>query len=540
MNPKSKRILTYAIYGFFFGLFFPIAASAAILLQLNMDFSWPSLRGIHFGQPTMLIIDFAPIVLSASFALIGIQSSRFLEKSSQLDEQIKTQASTIENEQYFLEALISSTSFAVVRLDTNHHIITCNQAFEDLFGYQCDEIIGEHLDDMIASDELKIEATKISNSVSDGNLARKVSQRKRKDGSLVDVEIVGVPVNAGGKNIGILGLYHDISPRKMAENALMESEARFRSLFDESPISLWEEDFSKVKLILERIGTTEEVINRLDTDYELVNECIQAVKILDINQATVNLYQAKSKSELIDNLGQVLVIESQEEFRKELIALISGKTSYECEIYQKKLTGELIYGWLRLSIPPGYENTWERVHISIVDITQRKESEEKLRFMSFHDTLTGLYNRAYFEEEMSRLRGSRQFPVSIIACDLDGLKQINDQHGHDAGDRAIRSAAKILSLHTFRAEDVVARIGGDEFIVILPSVNLDENKTILERVHKGIEQFNKSTIDDDLYRPISLSLGYAVVKEGGSLEEGYKAADTAMYINKQKKKGISP
>jgi len=196
----------------------------------------------------------------------------------------------------------------------------------------------------------------------------------------------------------------------------------------------------------------------------------------------------------------------------------------------------LIYGWLRLSIPPGYEKTWERVHISIVDITERKEAEEKLRFMSFHDALTGLYNRAYFEEEMARLSGSRQFPVSIIACDLDGLKQINDQFGHHEGDRAIKAAAKVLSLHTFRKEDVVARIGGDEFIVILPTVDLNENETIFDRINIGIENFNKSTIDDDLYRPISMSMGFAVIQEGGSLEEGYKAADKAMYLNKQKNK----
>ncbi len=257
-------------------------------------------------------------------------------------------------------------------------------------------------------------------------------------------------------------------------------------------------------------------------DYELVQECIKAVKILDVNQATLNLYNAESKSDLIQNLSRVLVIDSQEEFRKELIALVQGKTSYECEIYQKKLTGELIYGWLRLSVPPGYENNWGRVHISIIDITERKESEDKLRFMSFHDTLTGLYNRAYFEEEMARLSGSRQFPISIIACDLDGLKQINDQFGHDVGDRAIRSAAKILSIHTFRKEDVVARIGGDEFIVILPTVDLSENSTIIDRVNLGIEKFNNSTIDDDLYRPISMSLGFAVVQEGNSWKKVIK------------------
>lgn len=536
MQSKSKRILSYAIFGFILGLFFPVVATIGEIIQFGVEFSWATIQGLHLGQPLMLIIDVAPIVFAASFALIGIQAARFHETSQLLDNQIQEQQKQAQNEQYFLEALMASTSFAIVRLDTRHHIINCNQAFEDLFGYSCEEIIGEHLDDMIAADELYSEASAISDSVSDGNLVRKISQRKRKDGSLVDVEIVGVPVTVGGEKIGIMGLYHDISQRVLAEKSLQESESRFRSLFDESPISLWEEDFSGAKKILEALGSKEEIITRLSQDYELVNQCLEAVKVLDINQATVELYNAKSKADLIQSLSQVLVIESLEEFRQELIALVNGATSYECEIYQKKLTGELIYGWLRLSVPAEYEDTWERVQISIVDITERKEAEEKLRFISFHDALTGLYNRAYFEEEVERLSGSRKYPISIITCDLDGLKQINDQQGHDAGDRAIQSAAKVLGYHTFRKEDMVARIGGDEFIIILPAVDLDQTPKIMKRIVGGVEQFNNSQIDDGMFRPISLSFGHAVVYENGSLEEGYKTADTAMYKNKTEKK----
>ena len=82
----------------------------------------------------------------------------------------------------------------------------------------------------------------------------------------------------------------------------------------------------------------------------------------------------------------------------------------------------------------------------------------------------------------------------------------------------------------------MARIGGDEFIVILPNVDLDLSSTILERIEKGIIQFNNSNLDDGLYRPISISMGHAVVHEGKSLEEGYKTADKAMYVEKNRKK----
>lgn len=123
---------------------------------------------------------------------------------------------------------------------------------------------------------------------------------------------------------------------------------------------------------------------------------------MDVNQATLDLFNASSKSELLKSLSQVLVEESPNQFRNELIALVSCESSYECEIVQKKQDGELIFGLVRLSLAPGCEDTWEKVFIFIMDITERKYAEEKLRFLGFHDAPTGLYNCAYFDEEMSR------------------------------------------------------------------------------------------------------------------------------------------
>ncbi len=307
-------------------------------------------------------------------------------------------------------------------------------------------------------------------------------------------------------------------------------------MFNESPISLWEEDFSEVKKVLDKIAEDEDIVERLNNDDDLVNECIKLIKILDVNQATLDLYNAKSKPDLLASLPRILVEASIAEFRKELISLATGKNYHECEIKQKKSSGEIIDGLLRLSLPPGYEETWERVYISIIDITDRKQTEEKLRFLSFHDALTGLYNRGYFEEEMERLKSSRQFPVSIITCDLDDLKQINDSLGHDVGDQAIKAAANILRSNVFRKEDVVARTGGDEFVILLPNVDLNENPAIRERLDKSIIDFNGSTENDGLYRPIFFSYGFAVIQSDESLMEGYKQADAAMYTAKMEKK----
>jgi len=536
LDNKRRKILSSALYGFILGSFFPVISVIYELGQSGYKFSFSTLLTLHADQPLLFIIDLFPLILTPFFALIGDQTIRHEETSAQLNEHLKGKATQLQNEHYFLEALINSSSFAVVRLDINHLIISCNPAFEELFGYTNTEITGKYLDTLIASDDLLIEASEMSHMVSTGNITRKVSQRMKKDGSLVDVEIVGVPVFVGGEQIGILGLYHDISQRLETEQKLRESEGRFRSLFNESPISLWEEDFSEVKKVLDKIAEEEDVVERLISDDDLVNQCIKLIKILDVNQATLDLFNAKSKPDLLDSLPRILVEESLAEFRKELISLATGKNSHECEIKQKKSSGEVIDGLLRLSLPPGYEETWERVYISIIDITDRKQTEEKLRFLSFHDALTGLYNRGYFEEEMERLKSSRQFPVSIIACDLDDLKQINDSLGHDVGDQAIKAAANILRSNVFRKEDVVARIGGDEFVILLPNVDLNDNPAIRKRLEKSIIDFNESTESDGLHRPIFISYGFAVIQSGESLMEGYKQADADMYTAKMKKK----
>jgi diguanylate cyclase (GGDEF)-like protein len=162
------------------------------------------------------------------------------------------------------------------------------------------------------------------------------------------------------------------------------------------------------------------------------------------------------------------------------------------------------------------------------DITERRQAEVKLRYLSTHDHLTGLYNRSYFDEELARLERSRKYPVSIIMADVDGLKEVNDIMGHAAGDKLLQEVGQILK-EVFRAEDVVARIGGDEFAVLLPGVDETATTEAMSRIRQIIilNNENRQTL------PLSLSMGFATAfATGVQLTMVCRMADNRMYQDK--------
>ncbi len=164
------------------------------------------------------------------------------------------------------------------------------------------------------------------------------------------------------------------------------------------------------------------------------------------------------------------------------------------------------------------------------DISERKLAEAALRHKSTHDILTDLYNRVFFDEELQRLEGGRKYPVSIVMVDVDHLKQTNDSQGHAAGDALLKQVAIALTT-AFRSEDVVARIGGDEFAVLLPSTGVESARISLQRVRQVINEYNSAHPE----APISISLGVSTTRQPGSLLKALKEADADMYLEKREK-----
>ncbi|TGE32187.1 HD domain-containing phosphohydrolase [Desulfosporosinus sp. Sb-LF] len=162
----------------------------------------------------------------------------------------------------------------------------------------------------------------------------------------------------------------------------------------------------------------------------------------------------------------------------------------------------------------------------IQDVTDRKRAEKKIVHLSFHDQLTGLYNRRFFEEELKRLDVARNYPLTLVMADVNGLKLINDSFGHAIGDELLKNVAEVLCKGC-RDDDIIARLGGDEFVILLPNTDAAETEQILKRINSLALQERVGSIE------ISISFGYEIKRyEKEDILELFKKAEDYMYKRK--------
>jgi PAS domain S-box-containing protein len=195
-------------------------------------------------------------------------------------------------------------------------------------------------------------------------------------------------------SFGIASFRHIISCLRTASRRLQEREARYRTMFENSPISIWEEDFSAVQQVFERLRQAG--VSDLEAHFvqhpELVQECAGRVKIIDVNRAAQTLHGASSKEEVLAGLANTFTPESFQAFREELVCLWHGETEMRTEAVVKTLAGELRHVTVTFAVCPGYEATLARVYVSLVDVTERKLMEQKLRLreQEYHTLVNNL------------------------------------------------------------------------------------------------------------------------------------------------------
>lgn len=200
----------------------------------------------------------------------------------------------------------------------------------------------------------------------------------------------------------------------------------------------------------------------------------------------------------------------------------AGAVDYIVKPFQKEVVLARVNTHLKLS------ETQQKLKNTNVEL---KELLSEVEYLSFHDELTGLYNRRYFENELHRLSTSRRLPLTLLVADMDKLKFINDNYGHKMGDHYIKAAAEILD-NSSREEDIVARIGGDEFAMILAETGFQAADKIYQRIKNNIEVYNQ---ENKLVRRLEISLGFAVkTKKEQNFDKIFKQADEMMYNNKRR------
>ncbi|QIB34357.1 sensor domain-containing diguanylate cyclase [Ancylobacter pratisalsi] len=350
-------------------------------------------------------------------------------------------------------------------------------------------------------------------------------------GQRLDIQLNGIVLPGHERTLArVLVTVEDVTERETARRQAARAEEYARGLFEYSPVSLWVEDFSSVKHLIDDVRMRGITDLRVFTDVhpEFVQRCISEIRVIDVNQHTLDMFGASSKATLIANLATIFREDMALHFREQLIELWNGNLFHQREVVNYTLGGDPLHVHLQFSVLPGHEQDWSLVQVSLIDITARKKAEAYLEYLGKHDVLTKLYNRSFYVDELNRLERKGPFPVTVIMVDLNDLKRVNDLLGHAAGDALLRRAGEVLGKAVDKP-NCAARIGGDEFAVLLPGLDRAGGLAVMENITKLIDLNNQFYSASTL----ELSMGLSTSVPGERLEQVVKRADFDMYEAKR-------
>ncbi|MBE2199168.1 MAG: PAS domain S-box protein [Anaerolinea sp.] len=264
----------------------------------------------------------------------------------------------------------------------------CNLTLANTLGYTKEDLVGRPVFEIYHPDYLEEAKKTFKLFAETGEIHNQELQLRKKDGSRIDVSLnVSAVYDENGNILYSRSTLHDISERKyhdairkQAEEALREGEERYRLVFENSPVSIWEEDLSGVKALFNDLKN--KGVGDIETYFvqhpETVQQCADLIKIVDVNQAALALHGAATKEQLLTSLTNTFTSESFDTFRQELVCLWNGKMEMIRDTVVQTLDGQPRNVTVYFSVCPGYEETLSKILVSLVDITERRQVEEAL------------------------------------------------------------------------------------------------------------------------------------------------------------------
>jgi PAS domain S-box-containing protein len=375
--------------------------------------------------------------------------------------------------------LAENTADVIWTMDDDYRLVYATPSIKDISGFTMEELRGRPFRKMI---------TRPSVRTFEEALARRRKAEAKGDYGLINsLELEHIHKNgktfwaetmikrlldAKGRPCGFQGVSRDVTLRLEAGAAIAASEARFRTLFEDSPISLWEEDLTKLKFYFDDLreqGVTD-FRKFFYNNPEALAKCATLVTVVDVNKATLSLLGATSKEDLFGNLDKVLTESSMAAFAEEMILLASGGREYCGEITNRTLDGDTIWVMVHFFVPDEYKDTLSRVIVSLLDVTPRRraeealmDSEERYRVLA-ENSQEGVIvmqngTARYVNESMMRITG-------YSARDLEELEFVDlvhpgDQDEHAAQFARLDSGEMNESLGSFR---ILTRSGGTKWV----------------------------------------------------------------------------
>jgi len=397
-----------------------------------------------------------------------------------------------------LEQAVESMNIGVTVTDLKGRIIYCNPAEAEMHGYSVEELRGKESRVLAPQKRWQPYSPEELEKMKGWQRER---NNLRKDGRSFPVQLnSNLVLNSEGKPIGIITNCEDITIRKEAEHAMQESEARYRSL----------------------VESTEDSIYLLDRDFRYIFINRRHLQRLGIKRDDIigkRYSEFHSENEFADLMDKVRYVFDT-----------GGSTQHE---HRSRRDGKF---FLRTLSPIREGDQIVAVTVISKDISKLKRMEEELRTISLTDDLTGLYNRRglmTLADQQLKMADRVGKKILVFYADLDGLKKVNDTFGHQEGDQLLVATANIFK-EVFRRSDIIARVGGDEFVSMILDADDNEVKQIHERLQESVDQFNSH--DGKGYKlEVSFGFTYYDPAKPCSFEELLERADKAMYELKRRR-----